>query len=306
MYAETPVPQGPSGLDILLQVAPFFVVAIVVVIVLAFFLARVGGPLAEASVTGGAAASRPSQRVAVPALVAIGASILGFVVGRQVAHDFSAGGFFGFSAILLIFLLGVAVVGLALTGLIAAAFRHGFSSAIGRVIASAGLLAVGAVVGDVTAVATGGAYPAPVFLTADADVQVRLDRASVPFVAGNGDQAECRSVQDGRDVQEVTALALGEFGAGTLQATISIGPRDPEDTSMVMAIDQGDVTQGTPQPTWQMGPIKTTQFRDAGTFGTLTFELARDLEAEAMSGTPASLDWPGTLSGVMSWSCAPW
>jgi hypothetical protein len=310
MYTETlSQPSGTSGLDILVQVLPFFAVALAVVVVLAFFVARAGGRRADATAVGYApesAASRSRRDALLTALVVLVATTVGFLTGREIAHEFNAGGFTWFGAILLLFFLAVAVVGLVLIALIAAAFRRGFSLAIGRVLASAALLAVSGYLGNVTAVATGGALPPPVFLTADADVQVRLDKSSVPFVARDAGRAECHSVQDGRDVQEVMAMELGEFGAGTLQATVSIGPSAPDETSIVVAIDQADLAQGTAQPAWQMGPIKTTQFGDRGTTGTLTFELARNLEVEAMSGPPASTDWPVSISGTMRWSCQPW
>jgi hypothetical protein len=304
MLADTiPEPTRPSGFEVLVQLLPAFAIELAIVLVVAWFVARIGGPpIAEAAPSAPGSVRRS---LLLTLVAAGGATLLGILIGREVAREISVGGLGGIAAIGLIVFVALVVIGLVLVAVIATAFRRGHATwAIGRVLIAAGLLAAGTAIGRETA---RGAYPQPVILTAAGTTQVSLESAGVPFVARTAGRAECRSVQDSRDVQEVTTLDIGELGPGTLQAVISIGPGGgPGDASMILAIDPADLAAGALQPTWEIGPFPTMRATTGNTTGTMKFDLSRNLDAAPSPGGTASALWPKTLSGEISWTCEPW
>lgn len=307
MFADTiPEPARPSGFEVLVQFLPAFAIELAIVLVVAWFVARIGGPPvgATATTTGdGPGSARRSLWLTL--VVAGGTALLGILIGREVARAMAVGGLGGIAAIGLIVLVALVVIGLVLVAIIATALRRGHATwAIGRVLIAAGFLAVGTAIGRESA---RGAYPQPVILTAAGTTQVSLESTGMPFVARSSGRAECRSLQDSRDVQEVATLDVGELGPGTLQAVISIGPGGGAgDASMILAIDPADLPAGALQPTWEIGPFPTMTTTSGNTTGTMKFELSRTADAAPSPGASASVQWPMTLAGEISWACQPW
>jgi hypothetical protein len=298
--------------------APLAAIAIAlgVVIGLAFVTARIGGPTVEPAPSPGSAESNGSRSTigrTLSVLVAVGACIVGVVAGRAIAYLRSIGDLSGIlDTAFLTFLLIVAVVGLALIGLIATKIRQGHvSRAIGTILAAAGLLAMGALGGGVTASAFGGLYHEPAVLEAAGATHFEMQAGAVPFVARDGGRAECRSVPDGRTVADVTALELGELGSGTLRATLSLPAQASDGATAEFWIDGGDLPDGSIQPFWR-GSVQVTEIGADGASGKLIFtslELEGGAEkpnSESPAPTSAAPGWPSTISGVLGWSCQPW
>jgi len=291
-------------------------VALSVVIGLAFVVARIAGPTVGPAAAPSSAESNVSRSaIGRPAsvLVAVGACVVGVLAGRAIAYEGSVGGLAGvLGAGILSFFLIVAVVGLALVGLIATKIRHGHvSRPIGTLLAAAGLLATGALGGHATAAAFGGLYHEPVVLEATGATRFDMQAVAVPFVARDGGRAVCRSVPDGRTVADVTALELGELGSGTLRATLSLPAQASDGAAAEFWIDGGDLSDGSIQPFWR-GSVQVTEIGADGASGKLIFaSLERENGAEkpiseSPAPTSAAPGWPSTISGLLSWSCQPW
>lgn len=254
--------------------------------------------------------------IALSVAFAAGACVIGLLVGRSIAYSKSVGGMGGaFEAALLSFFLIVAVIVLALVGLIGMTLRHGnMSQPIATILVAAGLLATGALGGHTSAAAFGGLYREPVVLEAAGTTMIDLQGGDIPFTASTAGEASCASVPDGRAVASITALELGELGSGSLRATIHLADEAPDGASMEFWIDGGDLAEGSAQPTWN-GPVRVTQIGPDGATGKLIFTNLEGISSDpALKGpeSPAAgpgapgARWPATISGVMGWACEAW
>lgn len=302
-------------LDIAAPVAAI-AVALGVVIGLGFVVARIGGPAVAPSSGAGSAepnGSRSAIGTTLSVLVVAGACVIGVLVGRAIAYQASVGGLGGALGVgFLSFLLIVTVVGLAAVGLVATKVRHGhISRAIGTILAAAGLLTAGAIGGHATAAAFGGLHHEPVVLEATGQTRFELQAGTMPFVTRDGGRAVCRSVPDGRNVADVTALELGELGSGTVRATLTLPVQASDVATAEFWIDGGDLPEGSIQPFWR-GSVQITESGADNASGKLTFKgldrssggaLPKPASSDPTSGAS---DWPSTLSGALSWTCQPW
>jgi hypothetical protein len=319
--APTGVPITEPGTNplgrVLEVVLPLAVIVVVLgmLIGLAFIVARIGGPVVPStSATGSTERKRSRSAVGttLSVLVVAGACMVGVLAGRAIAYQGSLGGFSAIGAAVLALFVIAAVVGLALIGLIATKFRHGqVSPAIGTLLAAAGLLGVGALGGSATAAAFGGLYHEPVVLAAAGQTQVELQAGAILFVARDGGLAYCSSEPDSQAVAGITALDLGELGAGTLRATIGLPAQAADSATVELFIDGGDLPEGSPQLSWS-GPARVTDLGADGASGKLTFmnfQLANPAakpDPGSSVTTSAAPGWPATISGSLSWTCQPW
>lgn len=286
------------------------------VIGLAFLVARVGGPAVARSSTGGETpGSQPGSNLAraVALIVAVIAGVGGVLAGRAIANLWGVGGLGINDGAVLLILVVMAVVGLALIGLIATAIRHGqVSLAIGTILATSGLLAAGTFGGNATTAATGGLRPpAPVVLESAGEASLTMPAGVPPFAAHDHGRATCSSVPDGRTVGTVTALELGKLGSGTLRATLTLPAQASSAATAEFWIDGADVPEGWTQPFWT-GSVLVTGLGPGQASGRLNFAgLARETDPNVLKGgspapTSAVSNWPVTITGVVSWTCQPW
>jgi hypothetical protein len=280
-----------------------------VVIGLAIVVARIGE-----SADGAARApeSRSTTSRAISVVLAIGAVVVGVVLGRGIAYEASHRelGVIG-AAVLMMSVIGV-VVAMAAVALIATKIRHGHGSrAIATILAAAGLLAASAFGGGVTARALGGTYHDPVVLDALGETTFALDPGALPFVARVSGRADCRSEPDGQTVVDMTALDLGELGPGTLRAMVSLPIQASEPATAEFFIDGGDLPDGSVQPFWR-GPVLVATISTDHASGQLAFDgLTREIDQkmptpESSVAIAAANAWPSTLSGQLTWSCRRW
>ena len=261
----------------------------------------------------------PSPLVGIFSLIAIvAAAIGGLFAGRALAYMSSEGGLGGiFGMVYVIMFLGGSVIALVVVGLAATKFRHGHVTwAIGTIFGSAALLVAGTFVGRATAAATGGTYHEPVVLVAPASVNIRLEPLTLSFVARDDGQAECRSVPDARQFDDLAALDFGELGPGTLRGGFAIRAYGSGSASLELFIDGADLPEGSSMVSW-VGPATVTSMSPAGDSGALSFDgLVRsagdgkpvpvDGNQEVATPAPLASDWPATLSGTIGWTCQPW
>jgi hypothetical protein len=192
--------------------------------------------------------------------------------------------------------------------LIATKLRHGKPNlAIWTILSAAGLLAVGAIGGSLTAAATGGLYQAPLVFSATGETRTELTVGTMPFVGQEAGRAECRSVDNGSAVAMVNALEVGRLGAGTLRATVSLAGTGSDGAMAEFWI--ADVPDGTIQPFWR-GYVQVIESSADGASGRLAFDLplAEDAppKGDAATTPSATSAWPPAISGTLSWSCQPW
>lgn len=239
--------------------------------------------------------------------IGIGATLVGGLVGREIARENSVYSMFG-GMIPTLFLLA-AVGALGLIGLIALAARRGHPTfPISAMLIAAGTLAAGAVGGNVTARATGGTYVAPVVLEASGTMTLAMPDAQ--FVVRLSASARCESTPDGQTVADVFGPDLGELGPGTLRGSITLAGHGSDPASAAFFIDGGDLPDGSSQPFWS-GPVRVSDLGLAGTSGVITFSgLGRDPDPALKPGSsapPVSAGaFPDALSGTVTWACQPW
>jgi hypothetical protein len=251
----------------------------------------------------GSIPTSPAGRLAL-ALVLAGMVGVGLFAGRTVAYQQSVGGMTGaFSGISLAVIAVPSIlatwIGVAVVAKLARA-RTGVVRNV-NVLALASLV-VGAVVGNVTAAATGGTYVEPVVLSADGTTEAAITSASAAFEPTAGGAARCASEPDGSALASLTALDLGELGQGTLRASILIVPARPASTSMELFIDGADRPAGT-EASWTGTGSVTTHAAD-WTTATIDFTDLRPLTDPKLPAPAAPWDTP--LSGTISWTCEPW
>ena len=283
---------------------------LVIVIVIARVIARldpavVRQPVGTSAPSG---AERPSRRRPALLLIGIGAAILGGLVGREIARENSVYALFG-GAIPTFFLI-VTIGALALVAVIALAIRRGnLSLPISGMLVAAGMLATGAVVGDVTARTTGGTYVAPVVLEAPGTMTIAMP-GDAPFVPRTDASARCESTPGGSTVADVIGRDLGELGPGTLHGSIGFGVDGADQPAVSFFIDGADLPDGTSLISWT-GRAQVIELGPSGTSGKLTFTgVGRDPDSALKPGSsapPASADaFPDALSGSIVWSCQSW
>jgi hypothetical protein len=283
-------------------------IALGVVIGLAYVVARIDGPVIRAdsaTTLPGPTRTRASTVWTWSFLIIAGiALVVGAITGRVMAFERSAGGLHFLNAAVLGLFLAVAVIGLGLTGLVAAKIRHGhIGRANGTVLAAAALLATGAFGGAATAAATGGVYHEPVALQASGETTLMLDASELPFAARNGGRADCQSNADGQTVVLITAFDLGELGPGTLRAMLSMPIAPSEPATAEFFVDGGDLPEGATAPSWT-GRVLVTGMGADHASGRLAFDgLSQHVDEEMPA--PAT-SWPTSISGELTWSCHPW
>jgi hypothetical protein len=168
--------------------------------------------------------------------------------------------------------------------------------------AVAGLLAAGAVGGNAAVPVLDLGYHPPVVLVARGEASIRLEgvQAFDPRSAG---RADCWSVADGTDVQEVVALSLGELNGSVLRADIFLPAEEMPQGSISVFIEASRLPEGSVQPMWNTDDVGFDAPADGAT-GSLTFE-AVPLRVDSEMGPPAG-SWPATLSGEIDWTCGAW
>jgi hypothetical protein len=233
--------------------------------------------------------------------VVVAAGAVGILAGREIAYSSSIGGLASITAAVLWAALILGAILLAAIAGILRRRRRGMSSAIVALLVAAALLPGGGMVGVATAGLTGGTYRPPVVLESAGSTRATVDNSG--FVTRDGGAADCRSVDDGQAVAEVTALDLGELLGHTLRATISLSTSTA--SGRVEAwIDGGDLPEGQPQPFWGVQGQMVEMAPD-GASGEVRFEnLPRESDAGPTPG--GAIAWPPTLTGSIAWACQPW
>jgi hypothetical protein len=282
---------------------------LVVAIRIAIVIARLGPPAVRQPVAGPppTAAHPPARRKGVLMVIGIGATLVGGLVGREIARENSVYSMFGGMIPTLFFL--VTIGALIVIGLIALAARHGHPTfPISAMLIAAGTLAAGAVGGNVTARATGGTYIAPVVLEAPGTLTLAMPGV-VGFIAATDVSARCQSNPDERDVADVVGLVLGELEHGTLRGSISPTGEASDEARVSLFIDGGDLPDGSSQPFWS-GRARVIDRDPSGSSGKLTFSSLAYEDAAAKPGPTAPMAsgavFPATVSGTITWACQPW
>ena len=235
------------------------------------------------------------------------AVIVGLLSGRSFAYMSSIG---GFSAALGVPLLGMAlvggVVGVAVVAAILARLRGtSIGSTLRFVALATGVLALAAMIGAVTARATGAIYVEPIVLQAGGRIHVDVTSEGMPFVVRADAAAECASVPDGRLVGSITALDVGELGDGTLRGSIGLGT-EPGQSRIEFFIDGADLPEGDLPPVWG-GTVPIDEVTSDRSAGRASFDNLRLLdEGKDPDATVPPSEWPESLSGTISWTCDPW
>jgi hypothetical protein len=215
--------------------------------------------------------------------------------GYQAFVTASRGGLEGIGAAFILLGLGLAVILLVIIGAVLIATRA--ARRVGRwsLLLAAGMVG-GGVIGSWSVSAFDRGYEAPIVQTVSGAVRLRLDAA--PSFGPNDDgPATCRSAPDGRAVEQVTALDLGELENGTLRAFIWPPPGQADGIGRVELFPDGaDVPAGAVLPAWS-GP-GTFEVDATGQRGSSTFV--------ATLGGPPAPAWPATLAGTVTWACDDW
>ena len=310
-----PTVDSSGTLISIVQVVGVLAIAVVILVVVAMLLARIGGrPSGKATPSApqdgrveAEARSRPATLVAL--IVMAVAAVAGIGIGREVAYEQSAGGFLPG-----VFILGVVILveaAIVIIGVLALIIRRGHPSlAVGTTFAAAVLIAAGGVAGRTTAAQTGGLYQPPVVLRAAGEAHLTVNAGGVSFVPRQADVAECMSLPDSREIEAISALDLGELGAGTLRGSIHLPPPGGGDATASFFIDGGDLPDGSTQPTWS-GTVRLDNLGPDRSSGTAVFEALAWNDSAAKPGadgspSPPPGDWPPTITGSFTWRCTPW
>jgi hypothetical protein len=205
-----------------------------------------------------------------------------------------------------VILLGLVVgtVAVALSWLLVTALsRADMGRAAISVLLASGCVAVGAYAGYAISAGPAGIRPTPVVLEAAGRMTGSVTGDSLQLVARAEATARCFSVADGRDLAYVTTDDIGEFGPFTLGAYTAVGGTDRAVVDLV--VDSADLAEGADPLGWT-GPARLVESDEGRTRGEVAFEnLPREVVKQP-SATSSAADWPATLSGTISWACAPW
>jgi hypothetical protein len=235
---------------------------------------------------------------------------MGLAAGYEIAYAESLGGLGGAVGVgLFRFILVIAIGVAAVVALVSTVRNPDGATITARVaVACAALLCVGAAVAGVATPALGLSYTPDVVLQATGTSHVELT-GTPRFVAAAAANVGCRSVPDGRSVEEATVLDAGELDGGTLRVHLALGPAGGAPASIELYIDAADTRRGSAQPMWS-GGAAVTELRDEGRAGRVTFaQLSlRDPADKGDERSPraAADPWPTSLSGAMTWSCGGW
>jgi hypothetical protein len=229
---------------------------------------------------------------------------VGAFLGYQAAYLSSTGGFGGGMAAAFV---AYAIVGLVLILLLVGAANVLRPAGRGRAasqfaFAGAGLLVAGAAGGAAAVAIFDLEYRPPVVLGARGEATITLEgvQGFEPRAAG---RADCWSVADRTDVQEVVALSLGELNGSVLRADIFLPVEGNPRGSVSVFVEASRLPEGSVPPVWDTEDLDVDALADGAT-GSLTFD-AVPLRVASEIGPPAG-SWPATLSGQISWTCEAW
>jgi hypothetical protein len=195
------------------------------------------------------------------------------------------------------------VVVAGLVGIANALRPHGRGRVSSRyAFAAAGLIAAGGVAGGAAVPLFNLGYHTPVVLGARGEASVTLESVST-FEPRAGGRADCWSVADGTDVQEIVALSLGELNGSVLRADILLPVQQQPRGSISLFIEASRLPEGSAPPAWDTQDV-VIDSSAGGTTGRLRFE-AVPIRVDPEMGAPSG-SWPATLTGEVSWACEPW
>jgi len=123
------------------------------------------------------------------------------------------------------------------------------------------------------------------------------------FEPRSSGRADCWSIADGIEVQEIVALSLGELNGSVLRADIFRPLQEMPQGSLSLFIEASRLPEGSVPPLWNTQDV-VIDSSSGGTTGRLRFEEVPIREDEFLGLSPGS--WPATLSGEISWTCEPW
>lgn len=228
---------------------------------------------------------------------------VGAFLGYQAAYESSLGGFNAIGAAFIGIGIGVLMFIAVVVGVINALRQAGRGRvASGYAFAAAGLLAAGGAGGYAAVPVLDLGYRSPVVLGARGEASITLD--GVPTFEPNAEgRADCWSVADGTDVQEVVALSLGELNGSVLRADIFLPVEEAPRGSISVFIEASRLPEGSVQPMWNTEDVEIVASAHGAT-GSINFE-AVPLRVDSDLGSPPG-SWPATLSGEISWTCEAW
>jgi hypothetical protein len=228
---------------------------------------------------------------------------VGAFLGYQAGYESTLGGFSAINAAFIAFAIGALAAVAILVGLGNLLRPHGRGLGASRyAFAAAGLIAAGGVGGYAAVPVFDLGYHRPVTLEARGEASITLDGVQAFEPRADG-RADCRSVADGTDVQEVVALSLGELNGSVLRADILLPVEERPRGSISVFVEGSRLPEGSVPPTWDTEDVDVDAPADGAT-GSLTFE-AVPLRVDSEMGPPAG-SWPATLSGEISWTCEAW
>lgn len=247
-------------------------------------------------------ASNPPNRW--PWLLALVPLGVGVFLGYQAAYEASLGGFGG--------ALGAAFLAYAIGGLVLIAVLVGAANLLrpagrGRTasryaFAAAGLIALGGAGGAAGVQVLDLGYHPPVVLGARGDASIVLDGVA-GFEPRASGRADCWSVADGTEVEEVVALSLGELNGNLLRGDLFLPVAGVSGASVSFFVDAAHLPEGSVVPMWNTQDVEIDS-AGGGAIGTLRFDGV-PIHVDPEVGAPAA-SWPATLSGEISWACEPW
>ncbi len=229
---------------------------------------------------------------------------VGAFLGYQALYQSSLGGLGGaLGSAYIAFAIGALVVVVALVGVANLLRPAGRGRTASRfAFAASGLILAGGAGGAAAVPAFGLGYHPPVVLSARGEASITLEGVST-FEPRSSGRADCWSIADGIEVQEIVALSLGELNGGVLRADIFIPVQEMPGGSISLFVEASRLPEGSVQPMWNTQDV-VIDSSSRGTTGRLRFEAVPIREDEDM-GLPSG-SWPATLTGEISWTCEPW
>ena len=209
---------------------------------------------------------------------------VGAYLGYLAGYQSSLGGLNGISAAIIAMGIGALVVIAVLVGVVNGLRPAGRGRvAGGYAFAAAGLLAAGGAGGAAAVPAFDLGYHEPVVLGARGDATITL--VGVPtFVPNVNGRADCWSVADGTDVQEVVALSLGELNGSVLRADLFLAQQETPGGQISLFIEASRLPEGSVPPMWNAADL-VIDTSPGGTTGRMRFEAA-PLQGDELLGLP--------------------
>lgn len=237
--------------------------------------------------------------------VAAVAIVVGILGGAAIAFQAGQGGLSGAlgGGMILLGLVGGAIV-LGGLWLFVSERRHADMGQVATsVLLAWGLLAAGGYLGYSISAGPAGIRPTPVVLETAGRMTGSVTGDGLRLVARAEATARCFSVGDGRDLGYVTTDDVGEFGPFTLRAWVHTPVGGADAVRVDLVVDSADLAEGADHLGWT-GPARLVESNEDGTRGQVMFEnLPREVVKQP---TSSAAGWPATLSGTISWACAPW